>query len=417
MLNTSRGPVDSALAVDGLIRRGVDMLFTIGGDGTQRGGRELFLEAQKRGHPLAVVGIPKTIDNDVAYVSRTFGYFTAVEQACTIIDRAHREAHSVENGISVVKLMGRHSGFIAIGATIASQDANFCLIPEVPFVLDGPQGFLAALKNRRIWFPVVPLQRMNRATPNLRILARFCATVSMPIFARRKFRRCCATLIRATSFAVVPRTPRMPFFATCWRATPRTLHWRAKRALLLAYSTTGSFMCQLSCWLRRRNRLIPTGPNGRPFSPPRGNPPTSDDSGERLFLLCGSFDPCYVWGMTSLKFQFAALLCALVVLLGNGCEKKSGVEKFAEDSNNAAKKAGESVKDTANKAKDAVKDTAQKAVDAGKEGVQKATDWATNAANKTTTFATNAAAKVKETAKKAESATTNLVNDIKQKVQ
>jgi len=148
MLNTSRGPVDSALAVDGLIRRGVDMLFTIGGDGTQRGGRELFLEAQKRGHPLAVVGIPKTIDNDVAYVSRTFGYFTAVEQACTIIDRAHREAHSVENGISIVKLMGRHSGFIAIGATIASQDANFCLIPEVPFVLDGPEGFLAALKKR-----------------------------------------------------------------------------------------------------------------------------------------------------------------------------------------------------------------------------------------------------------------------------
>jgi len=148
MLNTSRGPVDSAVAVDNLVRRGVDMLFTIGGDGTQRGGRELFLEAQRRGHPLAVVGIPKTIDNDVAFVSRTFGYFTAVEQACTIIDRAHREAHSVENGISIVKLMGRHSGFIATGATIASQDVNFCLIPEVPFVLDGPTGLLAALKKR-----------------------------------------------------------------------------------------------------------------------------------------------------------------------------------------------------------------------------------------------------------------------------
>jgi 6-phosphofructokinase 1 len=148
ILNTSRGPVDSALAVDNLIRRGVDMLFTIGGDGTQRGGRDLFLEAQRRGHRLAVVGIPKTIDNDVAFVTRTFGFFTAVEQACIIIDRAHREAHSVENGISIVKLMGRHSGFIAIGATIASQDANFCLIPEVPFVLDGPSGFLAALKQR-----------------------------------------------------------------------------------------------------------------------------------------------------------------------------------------------------------------------------------------------------------------------------
>jgi 6-phosphofructokinase 1 len=148
LLNTSRGPVDSTVAVDNLIRRGVDMLFTIGGDGTQRGGRELFLEAQKRGHPLAVVGIPKTVDNDVAFVSRTFGYFTAVEQACVVIDRAHREAHSVENGISIVKLMGRHSGFIATGAAIASQDANFCLIPEVPFTLDGPNGFLAALKQR-----------------------------------------------------------------------------------------------------------------------------------------------------------------------------------------------------------------------------------------------------------------------------
>jgi len=148
MLNTSRGPVDTALAVDHLIRRGVDLLFTIGGDGTQRGGRDLFQEARRRGHALSVVGIPKTIDNDIAFVSRTFGYNTAVEQACTIIDRAHREAHSVENGISVVKLMGRHAGFIATGTSIASQDVNFCLIPEVPFTLEGPKGFLPALKKR-----------------------------------------------------------------------------------------------------------------------------------------------------------------------------------------------------------------------------------------------------------------------------
>jgi 6-phosphofructokinase 1 len=148
ILNTSRGPVDTAVAVDYLIRRGVSMLFTIGGDGTQRGGRDLFLEAQRRGHPLAVVGIPKTIDNDVAFVARTFGYNTAVEEACTIIDRAHTEAHSVQNGISLVRLMGRHAGFIATGATIASQDVNFCLIPEVPFALDGSGGFLEALKQR-----------------------------------------------------------------------------------------------------------------------------------------------------------------------------------------------------------------------------------------------------------------------------
>ncbi|HNW78487.1 MAG TPA: 6-phosphofructokinase, partial [Candidatus Competibacteraceae bacterium] len=101
-----------------------------------------------RGHPLAVVGIPKTIDNDVAFVSRTFGYLTAVEEAARVLHCAHTEAHSVHNGIALVKLMGRHAGFIAAGATVASQDVNFTLIPEIPLHLDGEQGFLAALKRR-----------------------------------------------------------------------------------------------------------------------------------------------------------------------------------------------------------------------------------------------------------------------------
>lgn len=150
ILGTSRGPVDTQIAVDNLIARGVNMLFTIGGDGTQRGGNDLFQEARKRGHALSVIGVPKTIDNDVAYVARTFGYLTALEEACKVIDRAHTEAHSVKNGISVVKLMGRDAGFITVGATLASQDVNFCLIPEVPFELEGPAGFLAALKKRVI---------------------------------------------------------------------------------------------------------------------------------------------------------------------------------------------------------------------------------------------------------------------------
>lgn len=148
VLGTSRGPVDISLAVDNLIRRGVNLLFTVGGDGTQRGGNALFQEAQRRGHPLAVVGIPKTIDNDVAFVSRTFGYLTAVEQAAQVLHCAHTEAHSVHNGIALVKLMGRHAGFIAAGATIASQDVNFTFIPEIPLPLDGEDGFLAALKQR-----------------------------------------------------------------------------------------------------------------------------------------------------------------------------------------------------------------------------------------------------------------------------
>jgi 6-phosphofructokinase 1 len=84
----------------------------------------------------------------VAFVTRTFGYLTAVEEACRVIECAHTEAHSVQNGISLVKLMGRHAGFIAAGATVASQDVNFCLVPELPFKLEGPGGFLAALKRR-----------------------------------------------------------------------------------------------------------------------------------------------------------------------------------------------------------------------------------------------------------------------------
>lgn len=149
-LNTSRGPVDVNVAVDNLIRRKIDILFVVGGDGTQRGGFEIFQEASRRGHALAVVGVPKTIDNDVAFVSRTFGYLTAVEEASKAINCAHTEAHSVHNGISLVKIMGRHAGFIAAGATIASQDVNFTLVPEVPFVLEGEDGFLAALKKRVI---------------------------------------------------------------------------------------------------------------------------------------------------------------------------------------------------------------------------------------------------------------------------
>lgn len=148
VLGTSRGPVDVGVAVDNLIRRGVNILFTVGGDGTQRGGNEFFQEAQRRGHPLAVVGIPKTIDNDVAFVSRTFGYLTAIEEAAKVLHCAHTEAHSVHNGIALVKLMGREAGFIAAGATIASQDVNFTFVPEAPLQLDGENGFLAALKRR-----------------------------------------------------------------------------------------------------------------------------------------------------------------------------------------------------------------------------------------------------------------------------
>ena len=148
LLGTSRGPVNIDAAVENLMVRNVDMLFSVGGDGTQRGAYALYEACKKRGHALSVVGIPKTIDNDVRYVSRTFGYLTAIDESRRVIDAAHTEARSVHNGISVVKLMGRNAGFVTAGATIASQDVNFTLIPEVPFCLDGRGGFLAALKQR-----------------------------------------------------------------------------------------------------------------------------------------------------------------------------------------------------------------------------------------------------------------------------
>jgi 6-phosphofructokinase 1 len=145
VLSSSRGPVDIGRAVDHLIARGINILFTVGGDGTQRGAHDLYQEARKRGHPLSVVGVPKTIDNDVGFVSRTFGFFSAVEESKRVLECAHTEARSVPNGIGLVKLMGRHAGFITAAAVVASQDVNFALIPEVPFNL---QTFLAALKER-----------------------------------------------------------------------------------------------------------------------------------------------------------------------------------------------------------------------------------------------------------------------------
>jgi 6-phosphofructokinase 1 len=148
MLGTSRGPVNVKSAVDNLVRRRVNILFTIGGDGTQRGGHDLFKEAKRRQYPLSVVGVPKTIDNDVPFVSRSFGYLTAVQEAAKVLHRAHTEVRSVQNGIALVKVMGRHAGFLAAGATVASQDVNFTLIPEVPFRLEGKNGFLATLQKR-----------------------------------------------------------------------------------------------------------------------------------------------------------------------------------------------------------------------------------------------------------------------------
>ncbi len=147
-LGTSRGAEAPAVMVDTLERNGVNVLFAIGGDGTLRGAHAIHEEITRRNLSIAVVGVPKTIDNDVAYVDKTFGFDTAVEVARLAIDGAHTEAVSAHNGIGLVKVMGRDAGFIAASATLASLEVNFCLIPEVYFDLEGPRGLYAALEHR-----------------------------------------------------------------------------------------------------------------------------------------------------------------------------------------------------------------------------------------------------------------------------
>ena len=148
ILGSSRGEQDVAEMVDCLQRMSVSILFVIGGDGTMRGALAISQEISRRRLPIAVVGIPKTIDNDIRYIDQSFGFETAVAAAVQPIRSAHTEALGAPLGIGLVKLMGRHSGFIACHAALAVSDVNIVLIPEVPFSLEGSTGLLAALQDR-----------------------------------------------------------------------------------------------------------------------------------------------------------------------------------------------------------------------------------------------------------------------------
>jgi 6-phosphofructokinase 1 len=150
VLGSSRGGQDPAVMVDYLVERGIDMLFCVGGDGTQRGAHAICEELRKRHLEKVVVGIPKTIDNDIPFVQMSFGYATALEKAAEVIRGAHVEARGAPNGIAVVKLMGRDSGFIAAGAALVSHETDYVLVPEVPFPLEGESGFLATLERRML---------------------------------------------------------------------------------------------------------------------------------------------------------------------------------------------------------------------------------------------------------------------------
>jgi len=148
VLGTSRGAEDAEVIVNRLEALGINLLFCIGGDGTLRGAHALWEEIQRRGEKIAVIVIPKTIDNDIPFVYKTFGFDTAVEVVRQAIDGAHVEATGTVNGVGLVRVMGRDSGFIAAYGCLASVQVNFCLVPEVPFDLHGEGGFFDCLVKR-----------------------------------------------------------------------------------------------------------------------------------------------------------------------------------------------------------------------------------------------------------------------------
>ena len=148
ILSTSRGPQDVNTVVNYLAGLKINILFCIGGDGTIRAAEFITARIKKRGLKIAVVCIPKTIDNDLNLIQKSFGFDTAIEKAAEAIKSAHVEAKGAFNGIGLIKIMGRNSGHIAAWAALAQNDTNFVLIPEVPFDLKGRNGFLTALRKR-----------------------------------------------------------------------------------------------------------------------------------------------------------------------------------------------------------------------------------------------------------------------------
>ncbi len=148
MLGSSRGPQKPEDIADALERLNVAMLFVIGGDGSMKAARRIQEEIERRGSKISIIGVPKTIDNDINLVTKSFGFDTAVEKATEAIRCAHTEAIGALNGVGLVKVMGRESGFIAAQATLALKEVNYVLVPEYPFALTGPHGLLPSLEER-----------------------------------------------------------------------------------------------------------------------------------------------------------------------------------------------------------------------------------------------------------------------------
>ena len=163
ILGSSRGSEDVPMMVDSLKQLGINLLFCIGGDGTSRCAHDIALEVKKRQLPISIVAIPKTIDNDISFIDRTFGFSTAVRMAGEFVSGAHNEAQGAYNGLALIKVMGRDSGFIAAYTTLANPYINYCLIPEEPFSLDGGDGTKALLPHL--------MERMNKKHHAVMIVA------------------------------------------------------------------------------------------------------------------------------------------------------------------------------------------------------------------------------------------------------
>ncbi|KAL4422989.1 hypothetical protein ABPG77_005469 [Micractinium sp. CCAP 211/92] len=148
VLGTSRGNAKIPAIVERLRLWGINQLYVIGGNGGNAAAHAIAKECREQGVVCNVVGVPKSIDNDIQLIDRCFGFDTAVEEAQRSLISARVEARS-SGGISVVKLMGRQSGFIAMNASMASGVVDVCLIPEIRFDLEKLCDFVATIMARK----------------------------------------------------------------------------------------------------------------------------------------------------------------------------------------------------------------------------------------------------------------------------
>ncbi len=133
--------------LEALERRGIDALVAVGGDGSLRIASDLADQG------LRVIGVPKTIDNDLAATSVTFGFHTAVQTATDAIGRLHSTAEA-HRRVMVVELMGRNAGWIALFAGLGGT-ADVILIPEIPYDLDRVCAKVQSRYNHDSGFAVV----------------------------------------------------------------------------------------------------------------------------------------------------------------------------------------------------------------------------------------------------------------------